>query len=587
MAELIYNIKNVFSTNLEGCLLDYEAEFYHIASYQRGYKWGFDDNGAVSILLNDLRDAYTKSIDSKKPIDYYLQYITLKKSDETNYLEVIDGQQRLTTLSIMLSILSFLTNAENIAKGRLDYAVRSNFFENYIYQNERIELLLASEWDRETGLTIGNECFNNQDSFYLFGALKKCHSFFIELDNENQKGFYDFLLHQVQIIVNVVEHVNSEKVFSNLNSNKVPLTEAELIKALFITKQARIPNDLQKKSFREIQEQRLILGRRWDEIENWVNDKTVRSFYFGSFNDPMFGFLSLVAKNIEDISFKEQTSHHELFNFFNHQDIELIQKELYNTFWILKDWIKDPIIHNRLGYLFFYKGSKFSILDFVKHFKYKSKDDFYNKLLKKVIKNIPNGLDVNYEDNPKEIHQILLALNVFSTKIKYDFYNYIIENWTLEHIFPQTPEGKKNVLTDVDKNNIIEMVNQEDKEMVKRELKRKTRTPEQKTIYTDALKRSGYIHHLGNMCLLSNVDNILNGCGFYDEKRTKLLKRIKNGGFIPSHTIEVFTKSIFEENPGDFTRWNKSNIDNHRQIIQDKITSLTSLLKEEAQYEGR
>lgn len=587
MAELIYNVENLFSVNLDGCLLDYEAEVFHIASYQRGYKWGFDDNGAVSILLNDLKDAFTKSISSKKHIDYYLQYITLKKSDHTNYLEVIDGQQRLTTLSIMLSILSYLIDEENIAKNRLDYAVRSNFFENYIYKNEKIELLLNCEWDRKTGLTIGEDCFNNQDTYYLFGALKKCFSFFNSLKNEEQTEFYDFLLKQVQIIVNVVEHVNSEKIFSNLNSNRIPLTEAELIKALFITKQARVTTEAQKKSFREIQEQRLILGRRWDEIENWVNDKEVRSFYFGSYNDPMFGFLTIVAKNIEDISFKEQTSHHELFNFFSHQDINLLQKELYNTFWILKDWIRDPIIYNRLGYLFFYKGSKINILNFIKHFKYESKDKFYNKLLKKVIDNIPNGLEINYEDNPKEIHQILLALNVFATNVKFDFYNYIKENWTLEHIFPQTPEGKKNILTDDDKDNIIEMVDDEDKEKVKRELKRKERTSEQKLIYTDALKRSGYIHHLGNMCLLSNVDNILNGCGFYDDKRTKILKRIKNGGFIPSHTIEIFTKSIFEENPDDFTRWNKSNIDNHCQIIQDRISKLTSLLKKEAQNESR
>lgn len=587
MAELIYNIKNIFSTHIDGCLLDYEAEFYHIASYQRGYKWGFDENGAVSILLNDLWSTFTKSLDPKKAVDYYLQYITLKKSDGTNYLEVIDGQQRLTTLSIMLSILSYLTGEDNIAKNRLDYAVRSNFFKNYIYQNEKLEGLLECEWDRKTGLILEEESFNNQDTFYLFGALKKCHSFFSELDVEDQKKFYDFLLHQVQIIVNVVEHVSSEKVFSNLNSNKIPLTEAELIKALFITKQARLSDDLRKKSFREIQEQRLILGRRWDEIENWVNDKVVQSYYFGSFNDPMFGFLSLVAKSIEDVSFKEQTSHHELFNFFNHLDVDVIQKELYHTFWILKDWLKDPIIYNRLGYLFFHKGSKFSVTDFIKYFKYKSKEGFYNKLLKKVIANIPTGLDINYEDNPNEIHQVLLALNVLSGNSKFDFYNYVKEKWTLEHIFPQTPEGKKNILTDSDKENIIQMVNEDDKPKVEKVIRKKERTPEEKLVYTDALKRSGYIHHLGNMCLLSNVDNILNGCGFYDEKRTKLLTRIKNGGFIPSHTIEVFTKSIFDENPGDFTRWNKENIDQHGQIIHDKISALTQSLKEEVQDESR
>lgn len=211
MAELIYNVKNLFSTNPDGCLLDYEAEYYHIASYQRGYKWGSDENGAVSILLNDLVDAFNKSLDSKKSIDYYLQYITLKKNEGTNYLEVIDGQQRLTTLSIMLSILSYLTKEDNIAKSRLDYAVRSNFFEEYIYQNEKIEKLLACEWNRETGLIIDDITFNNQDTYYLFGAIKKCYSSFNELDNKQQKAFYNFLLNRVQIIVNVVEHVSSEK----------------------------------------------------------------------------------------------------------------------------------------------------------------------------------------------------------------------------------------------------------------------------------------------------------------------------------------------------------------------------------------
>lgn len=587
MAELIYNVKNIFSDDIDGCLLDYEAQYFHIASYQRGYKWGSDENGAVTILLNDLHDAYSKSINVKKEFDYYLQYITLKKVDESNYLEVIDGQQRLTTLSIMLSVLSFLLKKDNIAKNRLDYAVRSNFFEQYIYTPEKLELLIQCEWNRDNGLVVEDTTFNNQDTYYLFGALKSCFAYFKTFEETKLQQFYNFFCNQVQIIVNVVEHVSSEKVFSNLNSNKIPLTEAELIKALFITKYARIAESDRTKSFREIQEQRLILGRRWDEIENWVNDKEIKMFYFSSFNDPMFGFLSLVAKSIKDVSFKEDTSHHELFNFFNQQDIQKIQEELYNTFWILKDWYKDTTIYNRLGYLFFHKGSKIDILDFEKSFKYDSKENFNNDLLKKVIENIPEGTDYNYESNPIEIHQILLAINALQNDTKFNFYSYVKEKWTLEHIFPQKPEGKKNVLTESDKANIIDMVNEEDKKKVQQVLNKKERSPEEKELYTDALKRSGYIHHLGNMCLLSNIDNILNGCGFYDEKRTKILKRIKNGGFIPSHTIEVFTKSIFDENPGDFTRWNKLNIDKHREIIEGRISNLTTLLKEESKNESR
>ena len=586
MAELIYSVKNLFSTDPEGCLLDYEAKFFHIASYQRGYKWGSDPNGAVTILLNDLWDAYFKSKDTNTH-DYFLQYITLKKLDLSNYLEVIDGQQRLTTLSVLLSVISLRLRIDNIACDKLEYAVRSNFFEEFVYTKDCLEQLLVSKWDRKTGLTINGKNFNNQDTYYIFNALQKCDSFFNDVENDDLMLFYHFLLNHVLIIVNVVEHVISEKIFSNLNSNKVPLTESELVKALFITKFARVHNNRQKNTFREIQEKRLILGRRWDEIENWANDHFVQSYYFSAFHDPMFGFLSLVANSIEKKDFIERTAHNELFNFFNNQDIIKIQEELYNTFWILKDWMKEPIIYNRLGFLFFFKGSAYTILDFVDDLKYDFKASFQKDLLEKVMKEIPSGLDINYENHKEEIHKVLLALNVFHSIGKFDFYSYVKEKWTLEHIFPQTPEGRKNVLTIKDKEYILDMVKPEDKKNVEDVLNKPERNLDEKEVYTDALKRSGYIHHLGNMCLLSNVDNILNGCGFYDEKRTKILNRVKNGRFIPSHTIEVFTKSIFEKDPGDFTRWTKSNIDMHKVVIDNRMSILTDMLQKELKNESR
>lgn len=589
MAELIYNVKNLFSMDTEGCLLDYDVKHFHIAAYQRGYKWSSDQNGAVSILLEDLWIAFCKSSKDKISTDYYLQYITLKKNNETNYLEVIDGQQRLTTLTILLSTFSFKLNTINIASGKLNYAVRSNFFQKYIYDKDKILKLFESNWDKNKGLLIDTKSFNNQDTYYIFCALQKCYQFINEKPNNSIDAFYDFILNQVQIIVNVVEHVNSEKTFSNLNSNKIPLTETELIKALFLTKYARLNEGLQKKSFREIQEQRLVLGKRWDEIENWVNTKEIKAFFFGKFIDPMFGFLVLVAKSINSTqNFEENTNHHELFNFFNHNDIKILQEELYNSFWGLKDWYKTPIIYNRLGYLFFHRGSNLSIFSFADYLKCFPKSEFHEHLLEKIIQVIPKELDkINYEDNKDEIHKILLALNVFSSVEKFNFYSYINEKWTLEHIFPQSPEGKTNVLTELDKENILEMIRDEDKKNISKLLKKPERTKEEKEIYTNAIQKSGYIHHLGNMCLLSSVDNILNGCGFYDEKRTKILNRIKSGGFIPSHTIEIFTKSIFETNPDDFTRWTKSNIDEHKIIIKNRILDLENDFKKEKSNESR
>jgi uncharacterized protein with ParB-like and HNH nuclease domain len=78
MKELTFNIGDIFNKhNQSGCLTQYEAEFYHIPAYQRGYKWASSNNGAVTILLNDLWNAYQKANTSNRK-EYYLQYITVK-----------------------------------------------------------------------------------------------------------------------------------------------------------------------------------------------------------------------------------------------------------------------------------------------------------------------------------------------------------------------------------------------------------------------------------------------------------------------------------------------------------------------------
>lgn len=139
MKELIFNIENIFNShNQNGCLTQYGCSYYHIPAYQRGYKWASTKNGAVSILLNDLWNAYV-SYENQESKEYYLQYITVKKIalENISCLEVIDGQQRLTTLSIILAVLSAQLELENISFKKLDYAIRDNIFTIMCIQQKR------------------------------------------------------------------------------------------------------------------------------------------------------------------------------------------------------------------------------------------------------------------------------------------------------------------------------------------------------------------------------------------------------------------------------------------------------------------
>ena len=133
----IYALKGIFTTLMH----DTETIKFIIPTYQRGYKWtSSGDNNHVDMLMQDLHRAFKRS----KVNRYYLQFITLKTN--VDELEVIDGQQRLTTITILFSVLEhFLGSStqENFVRDKLRYQVRENFVKKYIYDN--INVLLESE----------------------------------------------------------------------------------------------------------------------------------------------------------------------------------------------------------------------------------------------------------------------------------------------------------------------------------------------------------------------------------------------------------------------------------------------------------
>lgn len=84
-----------------------EAPHFIIPSYQRGYRW---ERKQVTDLLNDLRQFVTDG--NSKNSCYYLQPIVIKKASWKNAdgnnidgWEVLDGQQRLTTMYLLLQYI--------------------------------------------------------------------------------------------------------------------------------------------------------------------------------------------------------------------------------------------------------------------------------------------------------------------------------------------------------------------------------------------------------------------------------------------------------------------------------------------------
>lgn len=580
MKELVFNISDIFNTETQsGCLHQYGCQHYYIPSYQRGYKWSSDENGSVSTLLHDLWEAFCKSKDTNKK-EYYLQYITVKPIciNGIYYLEVIDGQQRLTTLSIMLSVLSLTMQIENIANKKLQYAIRENFFEHCIYNPLALEEVIHCSWE-EFSL---EPALDTQDIYYMHAACRKCSITFKSKEFSSQLStFYDFLINNVKLIVNSVEtHVESETVFKNLNSNKVPLTETELIKGLIITRIGRDTPRNKATNFQEVIEIRSNIGRKWDELSAWANRPEIRSFYFNNKTDAMRQLLALSIQEKEfNLNLLKQEGESHLFNFFLKED-QLADKflkivALKNT---LDNWYAQTPIYNSLGYLRYHKGSNFNNLRFLKELlQEKTKTGVLKRLRmerRNVLKEL-NPLHLNYSEHNNEIHQILLSINVFvqgQDRIRFNFFEFEKENWTLEHIFPQTPEGNKNVLSEDDKSNIRRMLGVDLlSDEVDQILQLERRTDEQKEVYYSALRSHPSLNSLGNMCLLTSSDNSSNGNKFFDQKRQNILERIKLGSFVPRHTFEVFSKMFPGSDINQMKIWTVKDVKSHQSFISELL----------------
>jgi uncharacterized protein with ParB-like and HNH nuclease domain len=618
MKELVFSIKNIFNTDAsEGCLGQYDAEKYHIPAYQRGYKWASKKTtDAIQILMTDLWEAFISAKNSNRK-EYYMQYITVKKINKENHLEVIDGQQRLTSFSILLSVIDLILKSQkNLAIGKLEYAIRDDFFNNYIYDNHKLETFLAANWHNKTGININGKDINKQDVFYLHSAAQYIHTFLLqELVEMELNEFNEFILNYVKIIVNEIEpHIDSERVFRNLNSNKVGLTEAELIKGLLLTKAARTTSEqVKQKHYREILEIRTALGRQWDEITTWVNDEKVKHFFFSSnnksFNEKSFNeTISKEFQNTKDpitpqkallllllsMTFHKDTNikdnQYLLFNYF-HRETKTVDAsfklliELKKIYSILKDWYQNDSVFNLMGYLFFVEGSRSNKINYISKNLYLSKEKLLSNLISDRNNLLPfdlNLLKYGSEYNT-DIHRVLLALSVFETtkekkEIRFDYYNFRKNNkWSLEHIFPQSPEGvwrgKAQILSEEDKIEILKMIGEgyENINEVKLVLSLPERNDEEKEVYYSALQKT-WVNNLGNMSLLVVSDNSSNGCAMFKLKRKNVNEMIQSGSFVPKHTFEIFNKIKIKSE--SLIKWTYDDSEEHFDYIAATISKL-------------
>ncbi|MBQ2175192.1 MAG: DUF262 domain-containing protein [Alphaproteobacteria bacterium] len=245
-----YSLSKIFSKSFE----------FHIPSYQRPYAWTEDE---TNLLFDDLYDFYSNS----KEENYFLGSIVLVKDEDKAFADVIDGQQRLTTLTILLANIASRfegtqrdqmagyiyepgNDFEDIkASPRLFLRDKDQPFFNQYVQNLQIEELAsmdAETLDSESKKHIVSNCKE---------LKKRIDSIFTkDLENNQLFDFAQFLLTKCFLIaVSTPNQSSAFRIFSVMNSRGLDLLPVDIIKAQIIGKL-------------EPQEQRIYTDK-WEDME--------------------------------------------------------------------------------------------------------------------------------------------------------------------------------------------------------------------------------------------------------------------------------------------------------------------------------
>lgn len=613
-SEFIYNIKNIFSDEVGSVLYSTKTRMFYIGPYQRSYKWQSEEKyDQVPQLLSDIYNAMDSEVS-----EYYLQYITVKADNENEWLEVIDGQQRLTTLSLLFYQLGQMNSKFNIAIDKLNYSRYDNgniFNEVCEYCNTHDE--------------INPEDFKEQDRYYMVAASKYISKKINEWKTNNElERIIAYLYNNVKIIVNIESNfVQSEDIFANLNDNHVPLTDAYLIKGLLITNAVSRVNVYGRSlEYTEIQEKRKNIGRIWDEIQTWITCKEHCHFFF---KHTKIGYNYSSKYSMEyllELAFlykhKEERNHVvgdynqnrlELFNKYNSviksTDEAIAMIEAIQHIFRKMVTVYESVLYNVWGFIQFSKSlNNDEALDIYSYLDM-SERDLKRNLIRKAIKRIPNLQNeeiqkdnykvMRYQSRNDRLTNLLLSFSVFipmkeSTNFRFRFYDYEKSKWSFEHISPQNPKGsilipkyaKMYVIREIDKllsYPIEESERKNNLEQIKQDVlnDKKIDANDVEFLFESNVDE----HSLGNMALLTREDNSANNNNPFMIKKLIIQDRKGNGAFIPNHTYEVFNKILVSPSAdlsfsAESFIWGQKDIDAHIQWMNETNKNIINWLEE-------
>lgn len=565
-----------------------------VPCYQRGYRW---TTRQVTELLEDV----LAFIDAAAGGFYCLQPIVVTRRGEQ--WELIDGQQRLTTL---LLILSYFNN--RLAE---DYR-RKLFTLEYDTRPESRAYLKSMDPLRKD---------DNVDFFHMFNAYQAIRDWFSSRShrvNDVESAF----LNQVKVIWYEVDQADGPiDIFARLNVGKIPLTNAELVKGLFLRSSNFVADEPRLRHLKQTR-----IAQEWDDIERRLQDD---AFWYFLTNERATSnridlLLRLHANAIHSNRDLERDPSYVFLAFNEHLNVDGVDvssewarvKQLYLR---LDEWYRDRYFYHLIGFLVFQRKPIGQIMALSRGCATKSE---FRKILKvqilqsllvshtdlsspEVSGTIEDYLaDLDYPGDSRNIKAVLLLFNIASllesdrVKARFPFDLFKVEAWDIEHVrsvhsaMPERTDDRKRWLANVltyatgevalaeQARVLADHSAMEHGEICLAALHLLQTIPfdedEFEPLFIDIIERfdpepnAETDNSIGNLTLLDASTNRSYKNAIFPAKRKILISLDKSGKFIPLCTKNAFLK-YYSPKINAMLIWTKDDASAHQSAMHDAL----------------
>ena len=431
-------------------------------------------------------------------------------------------------------------------------------------------------------------------------AYETVESWFEKTIEENEEYSLEtemttYLLKHCKVIwYEVDEDVDAEAIFTRLNIGKIPLTNAELIKALLLKKS----NYSENGTITYLRQ--MEIATEWDMIENTLQDDGV--WYFINPRNPELDVrIEYIFDSINYLNFKsygEFATFYKINEMLKVMTVDKIWKKVKDFFQTIMEWYNNQQFFHLIGFLTSRKITSIEEL----RYEYKVANNYTkSELLLKIkqmicarIAKIGDIGELDYDDDYEMINTVLLLFNVLTVMNKGNAYSrfrfdeYQKNQWSLEHIHAQNAEGilnstdamrawvdehlcsfKSIAISSDDKKyeHIIDLLENFDKKHITQENFKRMFDEICKEIESDY---GTDLNNISNLALLEKNKNSILSNSFFDVKRRKIIEMDKDGEFIPVCTRNVFLK-YYSSDASQHQYWSKKDRADYLLAIKETL----------------